>query len=47
MLLFWNLKGNSCGKTFHRIYSQEPVNLKGNKPFNIAYENSLFYKELD
>ena len=39
MLLFWNVKGNSCDQQFHQIYSQEPVNLKEKKTSNIFYEN--------
>lgn len=42
MLLFVNLKGNSWGKPFNQIYSQELVNLK-EKTFNVSYENSLLF----
>ena len=38
MLLFWNVKGNPCGKLFHQIYSVEPVNLKGKNFYCILWK---------
>ena len=41
MLLFWNVKGNLCGKLFHQIYSLEPGNLR--EKTSVFYENSLLF----
>jgi hypothetical protein len=47
MVLFWNLKGNSCSKPFHQIYSQEPVNLKKKIPQIYSMKIALHFNEVE